>query len=446
MKLVLFVVCLTLSCFPAISQLSKPATPTAKELAKEKALAGKGNVEAMWHLAQYYYFGSGVPKNYATARQWLTKASAKNQADAMLLLGVTYEIGAGVKKDSIKALWWKKKAAESGSVAAAYDLGEMYESGTGVRENMTEAVKWYSIAAAKGDADAMIALGFCNMEGDGVPVDKKAGYDWFVKAAAAGEATAMRYLGDYYAQSDLGNDCQKALEWYMKAGDAGDSVSVKPVGETLVKDECAGVDKAAIATWMSKQAANGNHDACYYLGSFYVMGIGVKKDAGKGMELLIKDKESGAYEGVARNFSTNNLFKLYNSGALSAAQQTRLLEWFENTSISTNDDEMMAVVANIYINRETATRDDYKAGFDWATRSAERGNPGGCFWVGFMYYKGLGDIRRDDAKAFAWILKAAQKGDKDGAKLVSTFYEFGTGTTRNAAKAAEWKVKAEEME
>lgn len=429
------------------SQVAKPEVPTAKEIAAEKGRAGKGNVTSMYTVGCYYYYGLGVQKNYLTASQWLTKAANKNNTDAMLLLADIYdEGGPGVKKDPAKTLSWYRKAAVKGNAAAAYELGEIYETGEGVPENMPEAVKWYNIAAEKGDADAMVALGFCYMEGDGVPADRTTGYNWFIKASDGGAVEAMRYLGDYYAQTDMGNDCRKALKWYMKAADAGDTASIKPVGVMAMKDECTGIDKPAIAAWMKKIADDGQPDACFYMGGFYITGTGVGKNVHRGMEYLIKERETGRYTGVQRNFSTNNLFTLYNSGDLQGPDQQYLLEWFEQTAVKTNDDEMMSVIANIYINKELASAEDYRKGLDWATKSAEKGNPGGCFWVGFVYSKGLGDIKRNDAKAFAWILKSAQKGDTDAMKLLSTFYEYGTGTERNPTKAAEWKAKAEREE
>jgi hypothetical protein len=308
---------------------------------------------------------------------------------------------------------------------------------------MTEAIKWYKVAAEKGDVDAMIALGFCYMEGDGVPEDRTVGYKWFIRAADAGEAEAMRYLGDYFAQEDMGNDCISAINWYRKAADAGDSASLKPVGIMMMADECPTADKASIASWMRKKADEGNPEACFYMGGFYIKGIGVTRSPGRGMEYLIKDHEIGAYAGTLRNFATNNLFTLYNSGDLQDADRLRLLNWFEKTAIKNNDDEMMAVIANIYLSKEPASGNDYRTGLDWATKSAERGNRVGCFWLAFIYSKGLGDVKRNDQKAFTWMLKSAQKGDKDAMKMVSTFYEFGTGTVRDAAKAAIWKAKAD---
>ena len=101
--------------FAGYSQLEKPAVPTAKELAAVKAAAAKGNADALFQMGQYYYFGTGVAKNYATAQKWLTKSAAKKNPSAMLLLGEMYKEGLGVKKDLKQSLEWMKKAANAGS-------------------------------------------------------------------------------------------------------------------------------------------------------------------------------------------------------------------------------------------------------------------------------------------------------------------------------------------
>lgn len=430
----------------AYCQLPQPAKPTTKEFATVKAGAAKGKGDDMYRLGQYYYFGLGIKKNTTTSLRWLTKAAGKKNTDAMLFLAEMYDSGSGVAKDNAKALEWLKKAASNGSDETAYELGAMYEDGEGVAADMKEAVKWYTMAAEKGNVGAMVALGFCYMDGEGVATDRKVGYDWFVRAADKKDKLAMRYLGDYFAQADMGDDCAKAVKWYVKAVEAGDTASLRAAGAIAMKGDCPGLNTEEIAAWMRLRAAKSFPYACFFMGGFYIEGIGVEKNLDKGMEMLIKDHETGQYAEDERNFSTNNLFTLYNSGELSLTQKARLLRWFEQTADKDNDDEMMAVIANAYINKEQASGNDYRAGLDWAVKSSEKGNPGGCFWVAFIYYKGLGDIKQNDQKAFSWMLKAAKMGDKDAMKMVSTFYEYGTGTQPDRVAAAQWLKKYDETE
>ncbi len=443
---ILFSLFLTVLSVSVFSQSSQPAKPTSREFAAVKSGAAKGKAEDMCRLGQYYYYGLGTTKNLVTAKRWVDKSAAKGNVEAMLLLSDMYNSGVGAKKDNVKALEWMKKAALKGSEITAYELGAMYEDGEGVDADMKEAVRWYKVAAEKGSAGAMIALGFCYMDGEGVAVDRNIGYDWFMKAANKKDRLAMRYLGDYFAQADMGNDCAKAVSWYMKAVDAGDTASLRPAGAIAMKGDCPGLNEEEIATWMRLHAARKFPYACFFMGGFYIEGVGVEKNLDRGIDMLIKDHETGMYADDERNFSTNNLFTLYNSGELNLTQKARLLKWFEETARKDKDAEMMAVIANAYINKEQASGNDYRAGLDWAVNSAENGNPGGCFWVAFIYYKGLGDITQNDEKAFSWMLKAAKKGDKDAMKMVSTFYEYGTGTPVNNTAAAEWLKKYDETE
>jgi TPR repeat protein len=178
------------------------------------------------------------------------------------------------------------------------------------------------------------------------------------------------------------------------------------------------------------------------MAGFYMEGIGVEKNPGVAMELLIKDREIRSKTGAQRNHATNNILLLYNSGDLSTTQMTRLLSWMEETARKTDDDEMMAVIANIYLTKENASTADYRIAMDYAMKSANKGNPGGCFWVGYMYSKGYGDIKRNEVNAFTWMLKAAEKGDHDAMRMVSNYYENGTGIEANPALAEEWKKRA----
>lgn len=440
MKYLLPVILFLGSTFYCNSQTLQPPTP--KQLAAEKQKAAKGNPEALFHMGLYYYYGAGVVKNYVTASQWLQKAAAKGSVPAMELLGDMYEEGEGVTRDIPKALTWLKKAADNGSNDAAFEIGTIYEAGYGIAENMPEAVKWYKVAAEKDNPEAMISLAFCYMDGDGIAADRAAGVQWFTRAANRGNRQAMRFLGEYYTEQEMGNDCAKAIEWYMKAADAGDTQSVKPVGAMTLEGNCAGINKTEVAAWMQRHADMGDEEACYNMAGFYLEGIGVAKDPGKAMELLIKDKEIRNKTGVHRNNSTNNIFLLYNSGDLDAAQMARLLAWMEESAKKTDDDEMMAVIANIYLNKEDAQVNDYRLAMDYAMKSAAKGNPGGCFWVGFIYSKGYGDIKKNEKKAFTWMQKSADKGDKDAMKMLSTFYAKGIGVEKSPALAEEWDKKA----
>jgi len=84
-----------------------------------KPLAEKGIARAQYNLALMYNNGQGVPKNYALARKWFTKAALQGHAGAQNNLGLMYVIGRGVPKNyALAYLWWSLSAARGNKVAA----------------------------------------------------------------------------------------------------------------------------------------------------------------------------------------------------------------------------------------------------------------------------------------------------------------------------------------
>lgn len=81
-------------------------------------LAKRGHSEAQYVLGQMYYFGQGVPQNFATSVQWFTRS------------------------------------AEGGWAAAQHDLAVMLQQGQGAKENLTQAYVWFGLAAEQNFPDA----------------------------------------------------------------------------------------------------------------------------------------------------------------------------------------------------------------------------------------------------------------------------------------------------
>ena len=61
--------------------------------------AEQGDADAQFNLAVLYYYGDGVPQDYAKARQWWEQAAAQGHADAQYNLGQLYFFWHGVPQD-----------------------------------------------------------------------------------------------------------------------------------------------------------------------------------------------------------------------------------------------------------------------------------------------------------------------------------------------------------
>jgi len=113
---------------------------------KNIALAGKGNTDALLKVAQMYYSGKGVSKDYEKACALWRRAAEQGNASAQCSLANMYYKGHGVARDYKKAFEWDSKAAMQGNVDAQCQLGVIYVRGDGVPRNYVYALKWLSIA------------------------------------------------------------------------------------------------------------------------------------------------------------------------------------------------------------------------------------------------------------------------------------------------------------
>lgn len=141
------VICLMAS----VSAGAAEATMKAHELAETQLLAEwVGLAEEQFKLANIYYLGNGVPRDYTEAAKWFGLAADQGLAKSQHMMGVIYDRGEGVSADAVKAVAWYREAGERGHVPAQFELGNRYANGEGIPQNYAEAYVWFSLAAASG--------------------------------------------------------------------------------------------------------------------------------------------------------------------------------------------------------------------------------------------------------------------------------------------------------
>lgn len=183
--------------------------------------ANKGSAKAQADLAQKYYDGKGIEKDYQIAYKWAKKGTEQNNAKAQNLLGFCYQYGDGVKKDSLEALKWFRLSAEQGFAKAQRNLGSCYQHGQGVNKDYKEAIRWYNLAIAQGDMFSQFLLGTCYLFGNKEISDVKKGYDLVLKSAQAKSENQFEVhfnLGLFYANGYFGyKSYAEALKWFRKS-------------------------------------------------------------------------------------------------------------------------------------------------------------------------------------------------------------------------------------
>ena len=65
-----------------------------------------------------YYYGFGVPKDYAEAVKWFRLAAEQGYTDAQFFLGLVYQDGKGVLQDNVMAHMWYNITSANGDAIA----------------------------------------------------------------------------------------------------------------------------------------------------------------------------------------------------------------------------------------------------------------------------------------------------------------------------------------
>lgn len=87
-------------------------TVTLRELTP---LAEQGHVEAQLFLAEMYFSGESIARDYAKSARWYHMAAEQGDALAQSLLGTMYYGGLGVRQDYVIAHMWSNIAHANGS-------------------------------------------------------------------------------------------------------------------------------------------------------------------------------------------------------------------------------------------------------------------------------------------------------------------------------------------
>ena len=108
---------------------------------------GLGTIEAL--IADAYYYGHGVSRDYTEAARWYRRAAVHSNAMAQSTLGDIYYYGRGVPQDFLEAAQWWQLAADQGVAVAQLNLGVMYANGDGVQQDYVKSHCYTNLAAAR---------------------------------------------------------------------------------------------------------------------------------------------------------------------------------------------------------------------------------------------------------------------------------------------------------
>ena len=232
-----------------------------KAMALMLPLAENGFTEAQAEMANAYYDGIGVEKDFARAAFWAKKSEEQGDAFGQFILGIMLCNGdGGFDQDYAEAFMLLKKSAEAGNAKGQNSLGILYENGLGVNQDYTKAFQWFQKSAEAGDVEAQYAIAILYYFGRGVDTNHDEAFRWLNKSAEAGNTEAQNSLGVLYANGQgVKQDYGKAVSWYQKAGDAGNACALINLAMKYAKGQGVGKDTAKFLEFIEKggQAGEG---------------------------------------------------------------------------------------------------------------------------------------------------------------------------------------------
>lgn len=111
------------------------------DLTEITACAENNDVEAQLYLAEAYYYGVSVKKNFEKSAKWIKLASSLGSAEAKYKLGVLHYEGLGVMPNSQKGAALFKEAHELGYLVATCQYANVLTTGEGVDIDDNQAVE-----------------------------------------------------------------------------------------------------------------------------------------------------------------------------------------------------------------------------------------------------------------------------------------------------------------
>ncbi len=367
-------------------------------LKKARALAKKGDAEALYLLGFSSETGRGTERSIKTAMDFYQQAKTKGSSDAAYRI-CFLQLASQDQKERDQAITSLKEMAKKDPAVAGRILGEAYLSGkASEKPDPEQALEWWEKAGKANDIPSLIFLADFHEGklGSEKMADLPRAVSALKRAAELGNGTAMLRLGTQllHGAAEI-RDVALGEQWLEKAAATKQPDAHWFLGiyaENGKKD-----DKAALKHYENGQAA-GQLACAAQVGIFYLQGRAVERDEKKGIEILKKAAEDG--------------------GPL-AHYQLALLE----------------------LRKE---KPDDRVAHQHLVQAASGNLAAAQNEIGVFYLSGK-FLERDPVAAVAWFSRAVQQRHAQAANNLAKLYERGIGTEKNLTLAANLYTMAAEQ-
>lgn len=366
-------------------------------VASFKKAAEAGNASACCNLANCYYYGIGVAKNYNEAVKWYMKAK-DHDARAFRGLGSCFLNGYGVAADVKTALQLYQKGLVAGDGRAGNPLG-LYQLDQNDAQN---AVAAFQKGSELGSGTAYNNLGVCYQRGFGVPKsDTEQAFILFQSGARLKSGIAWYNLGRSYLKGmGTKEDPEKAFRCFKKSAEEGYSKACVQLAICYQNGRGVAVDPVEALNWLQKGAEMNNAEACGYYGACWLYGFSGEFDFEKAVKWLRKAAALGNGD------ACSHLGNYFLSGSNVKVDEQKAVEWFQ-------------------------------LGVELQSGEA-------CDDLARCYEEGIG-VPKDLQKARTIRLQGLKYGSASSYGYLGLCYNTGNGVTRNPEEAARLMKRANQL-
>lgn len=378
------------------------------------------------------------------AVDFVKEAAESNDSKGLYLLALLHKNGTGVIKSFIRYYELLSQSANEGYIPAQYELAQLLMMEEVPMHDEEKGVELLKGCMDQGFAKAKAHLAYLYLEGLGVDKDEKRAFAMFSEAADAGCPEAMKSLGFCYLNGHgVEPDSNRAAQWFAKAFDAGiqdcqELVEVAQDGLESLQNELTGESTKEVFDYRDRviaDASNGDPDANYELGRFYL-------DGEVNEWMTFTQDISLAREHFALAANAGHIDAAYTLGVLDqngygleSPDMNGAMKWF-SVAAEKGHTQSMVCLARIYQSlgiSEEAVR--------WLLKASDSGNAEAKGLLCVHYVNGMG-VAKDENKAFALARESANSSDKEGQKMLGVCFLNGIGTERDLDNAAWWLTAA----
>ncbi len=248
---------------------------------------------------------------------------------------------------------------------------------------------------------------------------------------------AQYHLGLMYSKGKcVKQNKESAAKWYALSANKGNHFARHALALMLLEGDGIPVDRRQAVELLKKN--DGFPPSMTSLGLIYVDGLGERKEALIGLDLLEKAAEFGEVKAQAA------LGAIYSEGRKGISPEAyKATKWYSKAfnwyskSAQVGDIEAQVSLCEFY-QQGKGTAKNISQAFYWCKKASEQGSSDAQIFIGGLLYIHGQELGQAPSEAIKWWKKAADQGEVEAFFLLGLAYQSGQVITRNVDLARSW--------